>query len=237
MKATAIATMTAARNEHESAVLAAAIETLSGHGLPIFAADAGSIAAFTDRVRHLPQLELWPEGTTLVRQIRACFRRVLKTDHRVVLYTEPDKKKFFESAVACFLRRTGVHEAATVCIAARDRESFATFPPIQQSAERAFNDLANSVLGITSDFLYGPMLLDLEIAAPYLDQVPDDLGWGWRTYLIARCVLAGKQVASIVGPFCCPLEQRTENGKDRIYRLTQMKQNVEGLRLALEHSS
>jgi hypothetical protein len=236
MNATAIATMTAARSDQEAAALAAAIQQLSQLGLPIFAADAGSIAAFTDRVRQISQLELWQEGTTLVQQIKACFRRVLKTDHRVVLYTEPDKREFFESGVTSFLEETRGCQAASACIAARDPESFATFPPIQRSAERALNDVASNLIGFTTDMLYGPLVLDLELAATYLDQVPDDLGWGWRTYVIARCVLAGKQVASVAGPFCCPLEQRTENSRDRAYRLTQLKQNVEGLRLALEHS-
>jgi len=235
MKATAIATMTAARSDWEADILGAAIEQLSQLGMPIFAADAGSIAAFTDRVRRVSQLEFWEEGTTLVRQIKACFRRVLRTDHRVVLYTEPDKTEFFESGARFFLEETRGCRAAA-CIAARDRESFATFPPVQRSAERAFNDVANNALGIATDMLYGPLVLDLELAATYLDQLPDDLGWGWRTYVIARCVLAGKRVATVVGPFRCPLKQRTENSRDRAYRLTQLKQNVEGLRLALEHS-
>jgi hypothetical protein len=235
MKATAIATMTAARSDQEADVLGTAIVQLGQLGMPIFAADASSIAAFSDRIRRVSQLDFWQEGTTLVQQIKACFRHVLKTDHRVVLYTEPDKKEFFESGARLFLKETGGCQAA-VCIAARDRESFATFPLAQRSAERAFNDVASNALGIATDMLYGPLVLDLELAATYLDQVPDDLGWGWRTYVIARCVLAGKQVASVAGPFCCPLEQRTENSRDRAYRLTQLKQNVEGLRLALEHS-
>jgi len=236
MKPTAIATMTAARSEHEAAVLGAAIEQLAHLNLPILSADAGSVADFTDRARGVPQLELWREGATLVQQIKACFRRALKAGHRVVLYTEPDKKEFFEAGATTFIEQTAACRGEGVCIAARDSESFATFPPGQQSAERAFNHLAKDVLGIAPDLLYGPLILDLELAATYLDQVPDDLGWGWRTYVIAQCVLAGKSVESIVGRHSCPLEQRTETARDRIYRLTQLKQNVEGLRLALDHS-
>jgi hypothetical protein len=228
--------MTVAPADGEAAVLAAAIEQLGHSGLPIFAADAGSIAAFTNRVRDLPQLELWLEGATLVQQIKACFRRVLAAGHRVVLYTEPDKKHFFESGIAAFLQQANGCHGGAVCIAARDEESFATFPPGQQSAERAFNSLAKDALGIGPDLLYGPLLFDLTLAAAYLDQVPDDLGWGWRTYVIARCVLAEKPVSSVVGSFPCPLEQRKESSRDRAYRLTQLQQNVEGLRLAIEHS-
>jgi hypothetical protein len=236
MRPTAIATMTAGRTHREAATLGASIERLACLGLPVFAADAGSIPAFTDRARQVSRLELWREGTTLVQQIKACFGRVLKNNHRVVLYTEPDKKEFFECGVKAFLEETGSCHAEAVCIAARNPESFATFPPGQQSAELAFNSLASDVLGITPDLLYGPLILDLESVANYLNQIPADLGWGWRTYAIARSVLAGKRVASVVGPFCCPVEQRTETSRDRIYRLTQLKQNVEGLRLALEHS-
>ena len=154
----------------------------------------------------------------------------------MILYTEPDKKEFFKSGVIRFLETIGRHEAVAVCVASRDQESFATFPPGQQTAEGAFNTLASNALGLTLDLLYGPLILDLELIATYLDQVPDDLGWGWRTYVIARSILAGKKVASFVGPFCCPLEQRTEKSRDRIYRLVQLEQNVKGLRLAIEHS-
>lgn len=236
IKPTAIATMTAAWSEQDAAGLVSALEPLSHIGLPIFSADAGSIAAFTDCTRQLHQLELWQEGTTLVQQIKACFRRVLKTDHRVILYTEPDKEGFFKSGVMSFLQANSCGEAAAVCVASRDQLSFATFPTVQQAAERAFNNLASAVLGLTADLLYGPLILDLELAASYLDQVPDDLGWGWRTYVIARCLLEGKKVTSVEGSFCCPNEQRAEKSRDRTYRLAQLKQNVEGLRLALEHS-
>ena len=236
MKPTAIATMTAGRSEQEAALLATSVEQLARLGLPVFAADAGSIAAFTDRARPVSRLELWREGTTLVQQIKACFHRVLKNGHRVVLYTEPDKKDFFEGGVTVFLEETARCRGYAVCIAARNPESFATFPPAQQSAELAFNRLAKDMLGIAPDLLYGPLVLNLEHTEAYLDQVPNDLGWGWRTYVIARCVLAGRQVATVVGPFCCPRDQRAETSRDRIYRLAQLKQNVEGLRLALEHS-
>src|SRR4051794_23136083 len=123
MKATAIATMTAGRSEHEAAVLAGSIDQLACHGLPIFAADAGSIAAFTDRVRDVSGLELCREGSTLVQQIKASFRRALKADHRVVLYTEPDKKEFFAAGVRSFLAEAGKCQVEAVCIAARDPAS------------------------------------------------------------------------------------------------------------------
>ena len=236
MRATTIATVTRARTDAEASALGAALETLGRLGLPIFAADGGSVAAFRDRTRRVPQLEVWREGSTLVQQIRACFRRILQMDHRVVLYTEPDKAAFFESGAQSFLDASNACRASAVCIAARDRKSFATFPPGQQFTERAFNDRASHILGLSADLLYGPLVLDLPLAASYLDQVPDDLGWGWRTYVIGRCALAGKPVSSIVGPFCCPLDQRTETDDDRRYRLTQLRQNVEGLRLAMEHS-
>jgi hypothetical protein len=236
MRATAIATMTSARNEREAALLGASIEQLGNLGLPLYAADAGSTAAFTERARRITQLEIWQAGTTLVQQIKACFRRALQADHGVVLYTEPDKKEFFESGAVSFLEAAETFHADAICIAARNQEGFATFPPGQRSCERAFNDLADNALGITPDLLYGPLVLDLEFAVPCLDEAPDDLGWGWRTYVIARCVLAGKRVSNVTAPFCCPLEQRIENRQDRVYRLTQLKQNVEGLRLALEQT-
>ena len=236
MKATAIATMTAARSGGEATVLAQALNALSDVGLPIYAADAGSTSPFTEQSRSIPTLELWEEGATLVQQIKACFRRVLATGNRVVLYTEPDKRAFFQAGMACFLKSAESFDTAAMCIAARDEHSFATFPAGQRTAERSFNTVAQSLLGIDADLLYGPFVLDLSVSAAYLNHTPDNLGWGWRTYVIARCVLAGHQVTSVVGRYSCPPEQRAENNKDVEYRLKQLQQNVEGLRLAIEHA-
>lgn len=236
MKVTAVGTMTLVRSESDSMAVSTALEQLSSLGLPIYAADGGSIPTLADHVDRISQLEHWREGTTLVQQIKACLARAVANKHRMVLYTEPDKKQFFERAAAPFLGIVSSLQNSVVWIAARSEQDLATFPPGQQAAERAFNGLANSVLGMTGDLLYGPLVLDLGVVADYLQEIPDDIGWGWRTYVIARCVLAGKRVTPVSGKFTCPNDQRNEDHQDLAHRLMQLRQNVEGLRLAVMQS-
>ncbi len=119
-------------------------------------------------------------------------------------------------------------------MAARDGQSFATFPVGQQCTEAAFNSLASFFQGPLPDQLYGPLVLDADAVSAFIAHAPDDLGWGWRTYVIARAARAQLTVSAIVGQFPCPLAQRIEDDEgSRLYRLQQLSQNIDGLRLGL----
>lgn len=178
MKTTAVATMTLARSESDATAILTSLKQLSGLGLPIFAADGGSIPTFALHASQISQLEHWREGTTLVQQIKACLARAGANKHRMVLYPEPDKEEFFEREVAPFLGTASSIQNSVVWIASRSEQDLATFPPGQQAAERAFIGLANSVLGMAGDLLYGPLVLDLSVVTNYLREIPDDIGWG-----------------------------------------------------------
>ena len=123
---------------------------------------------------------------------------------------------------------------AAVMVASRDDASFRTFPHGQQETERHFNELVSFFLGLAGDTLYGPLVLNSRLSAPYCRELTPDMGWGWRPYVLARCVLAGHGIAFHSGAFECPADQRGEDDSaTRAYRLQQLAQNIIGLRAGL----
>lgn len=226
--------MTRARSPEEAILQIASLQELCKLGLPVFVADAGSIAEFVNGLADLPGVQLRVEGKNLVQQVKGSIQRAIAAGHRFILYTEPDKKQFFEDGARTFIA-DALRKKAAVCMAARDEQSFATFPGGQQCTEAAFNSLANFFLGPLPDQLYGPLVLDAHAVSAFIAHAPDELGWGWRTYVIARAARAQLTVSGHVGQFPCPPEQRTEDDEgSRLYRLEQLGQNIDGLRLGLK---
>ena len=132
-----------------------------------------------------------------------------------------------------FVRQAGSLNAAVV-IAARDAGALATFPQGQRRMEAMFRELCALFLGSVPDVLYGPLALRPDLVTPFIDAAPDDLGWGWRPYVIARAIRAGLPVSVHEGRFPCPPEQQAEDdAAARIYRLRQFHDNVRGLQQAL----
>ena len=107
-------------------------------GIPVFIADAGSIPSFLKAVECLPGIQVRVEGENLVQQVKSSVARAVAAGHRFILYTEPDKKEFFQRSARNFVAEALRAEAA-VCMAARN-ESFATFPAGQQWTEAALQD-------------------------------------------------------------------------------------------------
>ncbi len=211
-----------------------ALNELCKLGFPVFVADAGSVPKFLNAVADLPGVQLRVEGKNLVQQVKGSIQRAITAGHRFILYTEPDKKEFFEHGAAAFIAEAMAKKAA-VCMAARDEQSFATFPEGQRSTEAAFNSLASFFLGSLPDQLYGPLVFDARAVSAFIAHAPDELGWGWRTYVIARAVRAQLTVIGHVGGFPCPHSQRMEDDEgSRQYRLHQLSQNIDGLRQGLK---
>lgn len=214
------------------------VSTLSGRGCPVVIADGGSPAGFIRRIRALPDVILStrpdrdPRG--LVPQVKRALAEARKQDPSFVLYTEPDKSWFFEHHLVPFLGQAADHPQAGLIVAARDKESFATFPLGQRRTEDALNRLCAEFLGPSGDFVYGPLLINSGLL-PYVDKIPDDLGWGWRTFLLAVACRKPYLLVPYTAYFPCPEPQRTEDGeKDRIYRLRQLAENVRGLAEGME---
>lgn len=229
--------MTLARSTEEEVLLLESLKELSRSGLPIYAADGGSRPEFVARAGEVAGVTIVSASGRLVGQIQTALWLASEAAADNILYTEPDKRVFFANGLPEFLQRAAKNAGASVVVPCRDEESFRTFPAGQQRTERSFNELASFFLGTEADLLYGPLLFDRRRALPFIHDVAGDLGWGWRPYVIARCVRAGYSVACEPGSFPCPPEQRREDDPTtRVYRLEQLAQNVEGLRRGLLHS-
>lgn len=228
-----------ARNAAEADILAHSAARLAEHG-PVILTDGGSIDSFVERVSAIKGVTVLPTpgtGPRLVAQVCQALTRAAEYGATRIFYTEPDKRWFFENRLAEFLTQSNTNAFdAGVCLPARDARSFATFPAGQQMPERLFNTLAGETLGLQTDFLYGPLLLSAGIVS-FLTDVPNDLGWGWRTFLLTVAARRGLPIIACEADLPCPQEQRGEDDeRSRTYRIEQMAQNVRGLALGRKFS-
>jgi hypothetical protein len=229
-----IATITRARNNREESLLLDALSSLGKIGVPVFVGDGGSRREFVERLSDIPGFEVARTAGGLVAQVKTALRFAVASGTPRVIYTEPDKRHFFEAGLPRFLERVQQHEDADIVIASRDQASFDTFPAGQRRTEQLFNELGAG-FGLTGDLLYGPLALRSARIAQYIAEMPDDLGWGWRPYVMARCLIDGGIIASHEAFYPCPNGQRGEDdGAARLYRLEQLSQNVRGLHLGLK---
>src|SRR5204863_107260 len=107
---------------------------------------------------------------------------------------------------------------ATVTLSRNPRE--------EAELKRALKILKN--IGTKGDYCYGPFLMTTDSAKVVLD-APDHLGWGWRFFLFGRIHKTGMHIQHVRRSLPCPRSQRRETKPDRIYRLKQLRQNLEGL--------
>ncbi|MGV3724698.1 MAG: hypothetical protein ACO1SX_27690 [Actinomycetota bacterium] len=240
MPTLAIATMTWARAPEEAEQLFGAVQQLSRHGLPVVIADGGStVTGFTDRLRGLPGVSLVLPRLSpgrLVGQVQAALEGAEHLGAEHIFYTEPDKLEFFSASLDDFLATLSSQPDAGMLLASRDPASFATFPAGQQLTEALFNRLAEEALGVASDTLYGPLLLRSELV-PHITHLHEDLGWGWRPYLMAITQRLGLPIVCREGSYPCPAAHLEEDDLDaRVYRMEQLAQNVRGLASGLKAS-
>jgi len=230
-----IATITLARNTAEERAIIDALSRLKSYSL--VSADGGSRLRFIASLHKLGAQILCPKEKGLVAQVKATLRGALDaSDTPHILYTEPDKLPFFESALPSFIKRAAIQPKTAMLFASRNARAFATFPKGQRRSEEFMNQATSIVLGKNgkADYCYGPILLSRAAATLALD-APDHLGWGWRFWLLGRAAQKKLKFATVQLPVPCPKEQRNENTrKDQIYRLRQLRQNLEGLFLGLE---
>jgi hypothetical protein len=231
-----IATITWARDPSEEALLRQSLVALAAFEVPCTVADARSPAPFLEFVDALPYMRVAPvERPGLVPQVKAALRGAADRGTPFILYTEPDKLPFFDRSLASFVERLPTDAALGTALVARSARSFATFPAIQQRTERAINDLCAYLIGQPGDYSYGPFVLN-RLLVPLIEQIPDELGWGWRHFTFGIARRLNLRVLHICDDLECPPEQRDEPETERAHRLRQLSQNVEGLRLSLLHS-
>jgi hypothetical protein len=126
-----------------------------------------------------------------------------------------------------FISEAAGDDGVGIVLAARSAGSFETFPEFQQHTETTINRSCAEVIGEHADFTYGPFLLN-KMLIPYLERV-DDLGWGWRPYAFGIAHRLGYRIEFVEKELPCPVEQRADDRSERIYRMKQLSQNIQGL--------
>jgi hypothetical protein len=229
-----IATVTWARDEHEQLLLRESLDLLANFGLPIAVADRGSGETFAAFLASRPQFKVAaPLGPSLVGQVLGSLTVAADTGAEFILYTESDKALFFKDGLESFIRSAGLRRRTGAVLAARSDGSFSTFPSIQQFTERTINELTGQFIGKPGDYSYGPFLLNRDLV-PHLATIAPAVGWGWRHFAFGCAARLGYEVDHISGPYPCPSDQRVETDADRLHRIRQLAQNVQGLLLAMD---
>jgi hypothetical protein len=224
-----VVTMTWARDAQEGLLLRESLQRLSELNLPAYVTDGGSGRRFTEYLRGLPRFHVSEaEARGLWPQVRRSMRAAFEAATKFILYTEPDKKDFFRDGLREFVSEAGADDRLGIVLAARTAESFATFPEFQRHTEAAINRCCAEVLGERFDFTYGPLLLNKRLV-PHLLGLPDDIGWGWRPYAFGVAHRLGYRIDCLETGAPCPAGQREDSRAERLYRMRQLVQNVEGL--------
>jgi hypothetical protein len=221
-----IATISWARNEDEENTLSETLTSLAGLGLPVYITDGGSSERFRKFLNGFPNFTvlrakgLWPQAKTSISAAQ-------QSGAGFILYTEPDKLDFFSNHMSNLLQQTVDHKTG-VLLASRSSQGFSTFPSFQQMTELAINKCCREVIGKDIDYCYGPFLFNTKLI-PYLDALDDNCGWGWRPFVFAIARRLGLKVEAFEGDFSCPEDQRRDDEGERIYRMKQLTQNINGL--------
>jgi hypothetical protein len=225
----AVATMTWARDAAEERRLRESLPLLAGLGVPVFVTDGGSGEEFARFLRSLPNFEMCDPGERGPwAQAGRSLRAAQASGRRFILYTESDKAEFFRAGLREFVSEAPAGDDVGVVLASRSAESFETFPEFQRMTEGAINRCCAEVVGRPFDFSYGPFLLNRELVHG-LEAAPPDLGWGWRTYAFGLARRLGYRVESVSKDLPCPAGQREDDPRERLYRMRQLSQGVQGL--------
>lgn len=229
-----VATIMRSRSAQEEQTLRGSLQALSRLQLPVIVADGGSPPELVEYVAALPGMTVvTPPRQGLVSQIKASLGAAYAAGRRFILYTEPDKAGFFENGLLELIRGAPDTGEVGVVLASRSDESFATFSPLQRFTESTINRLTGEALGQRGDYSYGPFVLDRTLVH-CLEQLPDEVGWGWRHFLFATAHRLGHAVLFVTGDFPCPPDQHGHDDEERLHRLRQLSQNIDGLTLATQ---
>lgn len=221
-----IATISWARNEQEEKLLRDSLEQLAARNIPVYITDGGSSKNFLQFLRHLKNFTVFEEKGLWLQAGRS-IKEASKAGSKFILYTEPDKLEFFEKHLPRLLQWR-IKENTGVIVASRSSIAFASFPAFQQMTETTINHCCAEIIGREMDYCYGPFLFNAQLV-PLLTTLDEDCGWGWRPFLFAIAHRLGYKIESYVGEFYCPPDQREDNATERIYRMKQLTQNINGL--------
>ena len=135
-----IATMTLARDAEEQRVMREALLVLATLGVPVYVTDGGSGEEFVSNLGKMPNTTvceatsdgLWP-------QTRRSLEAAAASGARFVLYTEPDKRDFFQHGVGALIAQANSDSSGGVVLASRSQAAYSTFPVFQQYTESVIN--------------------------------------------------------------------------------------------------
>jgi len=224
-----IATITWARNKEEEKTLRSSLQQLALHNLPVFVTDGGSEASFVQFLQELPNVQVLKADRKGVHaQAENSLQAAYKTGAPFLLYTEPDKEEFFKTGLFKLLSQVEADNSLGIRLAARSAKGFGSFPSFQQMTETTINNCCSEITGQLFDYTFGPFLLNRNLV-PYLNKLPEDVGWGWRPYLFSLANRLGLRIEALVDDFYCPPDQRADDAKERIYRMRQLEQNIRGI--------
>jgi hypothetical protein len=223
-----IATMVWARSSPEEELFWASLTTLAEVGPRLMVADGGSRDVFLAQLETLPNVTLLRGARGVVPQTRASLRAALAAEAPFILYTEPDKLEFFRTSLRAFIADAPSNPRLGVSIAARTPASFQTFPATQRRTEGTTNALFARETGVEGDFCDGPLIINRALI-PLLDEIPDDLGWGWRFYLMGRAQRASYELRLFATEVPCPADQQDDTREERMHRMSQLRQNLDGM--------
>ena len=227
-----IATITLARDEKEEQLLRESLQQLAALQLPVFITDGGSLPGFLDFLKSFPHFTVTEAKVKGVwEQAKNSLFLAHQSGSEFIFYTEPDKYDFFRLSLPDLLEQVETGEQSGVILASRSSAGFSTFPGFQQMTETTINNCCAQVIGEPFEYTYGPFLLNTRLV-PYLTLVEKDIGWGWRPYVFGIAKRLGYKVESYAGDFLCPSQQREDTGSERIYRMRQLQQNIDGIVLS-----
>ena len=209
-----------------------ALRELAAHALPTVVTDGGSgeeFLAYLNSFPHFVVQKAAQAGAFL--QIKSSFDAARSLATPYVLYTEPDKQFFFEQRLSAFIEQAP-DQGAAIILPGRTEESFASYPESQRFTETFTNQLCGRILGGAGDFCYGPLLIQRELIT-CLDLLAEDIGWGWRPFLLNVAHRLKLEICQIAMDLPCPVEQRSDSEAELFHRMRQLQQNVRGLNLAI----
>jgi hypothetical protein len=227
----AIATISWARDEAEEQLLHKSLQQLSLLGVPLYITDGGSPPGFVHDITQLEHLHvlqssekgLWAQALTSLQQ-------AADSGASFILYTEPDKLDFF-TMLPAFINDINVNEHTGVVLASRSAKGMASFPAFQQMTEATINNCCAEVIGKSFDYTYGPFVMNSKLVA-HLRDLANDIGWGWRPYAFNIAARMGLKIQSSTGDYYCPEDQREDDAGERVYRMKQLVQNIQGVVLS-----
>jgi hypothetical protein len=229
----AIATITWARDAAEEKLLKRSLLELATLDRPVYITDAGSPRSFIDFLHSIPQFHLGPAVKGVWPQVQRSLQKAVEAGHEHILYTEPDKLQFFSYLQLLFTGKTFAESPSPLIIFSRSAKAFSSFPSFQQMTETAINNCSAEVMGQEGDYTFGPFVVDANIFN-HLHQLPADIGWGWRPFAFNLAKRLGYATHFIEGDFFCPADQPPDSPGERIYRMKQLQQNIQGLTLSVD---